>query len=181
LKLFAPETPDDRGVLFSAIDVFSAFGPNEVDREWRRGVDAVHLELRIPGLDALSGDVIAVFGNIESGELESYSVLGRLRAVVGDADGELIVGRRGEDTMVGGALSATVGDAEVHGELALFGTDGAGIDGGLFGTRGVVAKGLLGGADDLSVALAYSQSLRESGAPRRGRLSGGGSGRRASR
>jgi hypothetical protein len=135
-----------RGVLFSAIDVFSAFGPNEVDREWRRGVDAVHLELRIPDLEALSGDVIAVFGNVESGDLESYSVLGRLRAVVGDADGELIVGRRGEDTMVGGALSATVGDAEVHGELALFGTDGAGIDGGIFGTRGVVAKGLLGGS-----------------------------------
>ncbi len=123
-----------RGVLFSAIDVFSAFGPNEVDREWRRGVDAVHLELRIPDLESLSGDVIAVFGNVESGDLESYSVLGRLRAVVGDVDGELIVGRRGEDTMVGGALSATVGDAEVHGELALF------------GTRGVVAKGLLGGS-----------------------------------
>lgn len=135
-----------RGLLFSAIDVFAPFSPAEVDREWRRGVDAVHLELRIPDLSALSADVIAVFGNVESGTLQSWSVLGRIRAVVEDVDGEIIVGRRGEDNVVGGALSATVGDAELHGELAFFGTDGRGIDGGLFGTRGVVAKGLLGGS-----------------------------------
>jgi hypothetical protein len=33
-----------RGVLFSAVDVFAPFTPLEVDREWRRGVDAVHAE-----------------------------------------------------------------------------------------------------------------------------------------
>ncbi len=135
-----------RGLLFSAIDVFAPFTPAEVDREWRRGVDAVHLELRVPGLSALSADLFAVFGNVERGELESWSMLGRLRAVVGDVDGELVLGRRGEDQMVGGALSATLGDAELHGELALFGTDGLGIDGGLFGTRAIVGKGLLGGS-----------------------------------
>ena len=135
-----------RGVLFSAIDVFAPFSPNEVDREWRRGVDAVHLELRIPDLEVLSGDVFLVLGNIESGELSSFSLLGRLRAVVGDVDGELVVGRRGEDGMVGGALSATVGDAELHGELALFGTNGDGVESGFFGTRGVVAKGVVGGS-----------------------------------
>lgn len=135
-----------RGLLFSAIDVFAPFSPNEVDREWRRGVDAVHLELRIPELEVLSADVFAVFGNVESGELSSWSLLGRVRAVVGDVDGELVVGRRGADGMVGGALSATVGDAELHGEFALFGTDGAGVDGGFLGTRGVVAKGVLGGS-----------------------------------
>jgi hypothetical protein len=135
-----------RGVLFSAVDLFSPFSPREVDREWRRGVDAVHAELRVPELRELSADVIAVLGNVERGELESWSVLGRIRAVIGDVDGELIVGRRGEDDVVGGALSATIGDAELHGELALFGTDGRGIDGGLFGTDAVVAKGLLGGS-----------------------------------
>ncbi|MDQ3033983.1 MAG: hypothetical protein M3Y87_16330 [Myxococcota bacterium] len=133
-----------RGVLFSALDVFAPFSPTEVDREWRRGVDAIHAELRIPEISALSADVIAVFGNVESGELESWALLGRIRAVVGDVDGEVIVGRRGEDDIVGGAMSATIGDAEVHGELALFGTDGRGIDGGLFGTRAVVGKALLG-------------------------------------
>src|SRR5690606_37284546 len=39
-----------RGVLFSAIDLFAPFSPTEVDREWRRGVDAVHAEVRIPEL-----------------------------------------------------------------------------------------------------------------------------------
>jgi hypothetical protein len=140
-----------RGMLFSAIDVFAPFSPAEVDREWRRGVDAIHLELHIPELPALSGDVIAVFGNVERGSLESWSVLGRLRAVVEDVDAELIVGQRNGDNVVGGALSATVGDAEVHGELALFGTNGVGVDGGLFGTRSVVAKGLLGGSYNIDV------------------------------
>lgn len=140
-----------RGVLFSAIDVFAPFSPAEVDREWRRGVDAIHLELRIPELEVLSGDLIVVFGNVETGELESWSMLGRLRAIVGDVDGELVVGRRGEDDMVGGALSATVGDAEVHGELALFGTDGRGLDGGFLGTRSVVAKGVIGGSYNIDL------------------------------
>lgn len=135
-----------RGVLFSAIDLFSPFAPAEVDREWRRGVDAAHLELRIPELSVLSADVIAVLGNVRDDVIESWSVLGRLRAMVGDFDGEVILGRRGDDNVFGAALSATVGDAEVHGELAIFGTDGRGIDGGFLGTRAVVAKGLIGGS-----------------------------------
>lgn len=140
-----------RGVLFSAIDLFSPFSPTEVDREWRRGVDAIHAEVRIPELAGLSADLIAVLGDVEDGQLSSWALLGRLRAVVGDVDGELIIGRRGEDNVVGGAVSATLGDAEVHGELAMFGTDGLGVDGGLFGTRAVVAKALLGGSYQLDI------------------------------
>ncbi|UJR85658.1 hypothetical protein [Sandaracinus amylolyticus] len=153
-----------RGVMFSAVDLFAPFAPAEIDREWRRGVDAVHAELRIPEISTLSGDLIAVFGSVENGELESWSLIGRLRATVGDVDGELLVGRRGEDTFVGGALSATIGDAEAHGELAFFGTDGRGVDGGLAGTRGVVMKALIGGSyvidvwRGLRVALEYHYS-----------------------
>ncbi|MFC1735496.1 hypothetical protein ACFL1X_05225, partial [Candidatus Hydrogenedentota bacterium] len=33
-----------RGVIFSAVDIFSPFSPVEVDREWRRGVDAFRVE-----------------------------------------------------------------------------------------------------------------------------------------
>jgi hypothetical protein len=135
-----------RGVLFSAVDIFAPFSPTEVDREWRRGIDAVHAELRIPDLSALSADFIVALGDVESGSLESWAMIGRLRAVIGDVDGAVILGRRGQDNMAAGVLSATLGDAEVHGELAMFGTDGLGIDGGLFGTRAVVAKGLLGGS-----------------------------------
>ena len=140
-----------RGVLFSAIDLFAPFSPTEVDREWRRGVDAVHAELRIPDLSGISADIIAAFGDVTSGDLASWALVGRIRAVVGDVDGEVILGRRGEDNVVGGALSATVGDAEVHAELAMFGTDGQGIDGGFLGTRAVVAKGLLGGSYQLPI------------------------------
>lgn len=140
-----------RGVLFSAVDFFSPFSPAEVDREWRRGVDAVHAEFRLPDLRELSADVIAVFGNVESGSLASWSVLGRVRAVVGDVDGEVILGRRGEDNVLGVALSATVGDAELHGEYAMFGTNGQGIDGGFLGTHDVVAKGILGGSYNIDL------------------------------
>lgn len=135
-----------RGVLFSAVDIFAPFSPTEVDREWRRGVDAIHAELRIPELSELSADFIVAFGHASGDGLESYAMLGRLRAIVGDVDGSVMLGRRGEDNMVGAVVSANVADAEVHGELALFGTDGEGIDGGLFGTRAVVAKGVLGGS-----------------------------------
>lgn len=140
-----------RGVLFSAVDIFAPFSPTEVDREWRRGVDALHAELRIPEISQLSADFIVAFGNVGDDGLESFAMLGRVRAVLGDLDGSVLLGQRGDDTMVGGVLSATVGDAELHGEMALFGTDGAGVDGGFFGTRGVVAKGLLGGSYQLDV------------------------------
>lgn len=135
-----------RGLMFSAVDVFAPFTPTEVDREWRRGIDAVHLVLRIPEISELSADVIAAFGGVVNDELTSWSVIGRVRAIVGDVDGEVLIGRRGEDNVVGAVISANLGDAEVHAELAMFGTDGRGIDGGFMGTDAVVAKGLIGGS-----------------------------------
>lgn len=140
-----------RGLLFSAIDVFAPFAPNEVDREWRRGVDAVHAELRVPDLSVLSADVYAIFGRVDEAGLRSFSLLGRVRAIVGELDAEVVAGSRDGEAMAGGSVSANVGDAEVHGELALFGTDGAGVDGGFLGTRGAVAKGLIGGSYTIDV------------------------------
>lgn len=148
-----------RGVIFSAVDIFAPFSPTEADREWRRGVDAIHAELRIPEISELSADFIVAFGNVTSDGLESYAMLGRLRAIVGDVDGSVMIGRRGEDNMVGAVVSANVGDAELHGELALFGTDGEGIDGGLFGTRAVVAKGVLGGSYVIDVGTGLRVNL----------------------
>jgi hypothetical protein len=141
-----------RGVLFSAVDVFAPFPPTEVDQEWRRGVDAAHLELKLPDFNALSADVYAALGQIQDdGSLATWALLGRLRALVGDVDASILVGRRGADNMVGGTLSAIIGDAETHGELAMFGTDGQGIDGGFMGTDAVVAKLLLGGSYNIAV------------------------------
>ncbi len=141
-----------RGVLFSAVDVFSPFPPTEVDQEWRRGIDAAHLELKIPDFNALSADVYAALGQVQDdGSLATWALLGRLRALVGDVDASVLIGRRGVDNMVGGTVSATVGDAETHGELAMFGTDGRGIDGGFMGTNAVVAKILLGGSYNIAI------------------------------
>ncbi|MGE3630986.1 MAG: hypothetical protein AB7P00_13875, partial [Sandaracinaceae bacterium] len=135
------------------------FSPTEADREWRRGVDAIRADLRIPDISEISAGVIVAFGDVTEGDLSTYAVLGRVRAIVGDVDGEVMVGRRGEDNMVGAVISANLLDAEVHAELALFGTDGQGIDGGLFGTDAVVAKGVLGGSYVIDVGTGLRLNL----------------------
>ncbi|MDH5491877.1 MAG: hypothetical protein OEY14_07980 [Myxococcales bacterium] len=135
-----------RGALFSAVDLFAPFSPTEVDREWRRGVDAAHLELRLPSVSELSGDLIAAFGDLSASGLRSWAMVGRLRALIGEADAALIAGLRDQDEFAAAVLSANLGEAEVHGEFALFDTDGAGIDGGWLGTDALVAKALIGGS-----------------------------------
>ncbi|MBN1918505.1 MAG: hypothetical protein JW889_11400 [Verrucomicrobia bacterium] len=129
-----------KGVLFSGIDVFAPFSPLEVDREWRRGIDAIRADVRLG--DTASLDVVGAFGE----SWDDSALLGRLRArtASGLVDAEFIAGKRAEDTMFAGAFSATVGDAAVHGELALFDTPDGFADGGLFGGDDLVAKAVLG-------------------------------------
>ena len=127
-----------RGALFGAIDIFAPFSPTEVDREWRRGVDAGRLEYRVS--DTASAEVMGAFGE----ESDESAVLGRVRGYWGDVDAELVAGRRGEDDMYGGSLSAAVGDSEVHAEAALFETPEDQPDGGLFGESNIVGKAVVG-------------------------------------
>ncbi|MBI4831747.1 MAG: hypothetical protein HY801_09385 [Candidatus Lindowbacteria bacterium] len=127
-----------RGVLFGAVDIFSPFSPIEVDREWRRGVDAARVEYRVS--DTSSVEAVAAFGE----SWEESALLGRLRGYVGEVDGELIFGKRAEDEMVGGTISAAVGDAEMHIELAIFDTPEEQPDGGLFGDDTLVGKAVVG-------------------------------------
>jgi hypothetical protein len=127
-----------RGVLFGAVDVFNPFSPLEVDREWRRGVDAFRAEYRLSTTS--SAECIAAFGE----SWEQSALLGRLRGYVGNIDGSLIFGKRGEDFMVGSAFSAVVGDAEVHGELAVFDTPEAQLDGTLWGGDHLASKIVIG-------------------------------------
>lgn len=129
-----------RGVLFGAVDLFAPFSPTEVDREWRRGVDAIRAEYRVS--DRSSLEVLAAFGE----SWDESAVLGRLRGYVGELDGEIIFGRRAEDEMVGGTLSAVIGEAEMHAELALFDTPEEQPDGGLFGNDRLVGKAVFGGS-----------------------------------
>lgn len=127
-----------RGVLFSAVDVLSPFSPLEVDREWRRGVDAARAELSL-GEHLSAGAIGAANRDFDGGVL-----LGRLRGYAGPLDGELLAGKRDADTMLGVAASATLGDAELHAEGAGFRTDGRGIEAGLLGSERWVGKALLG-------------------------------------
>ena len=115
-----------RGVLFSAVDLFAPFSPLEADREWRRGVDAARMDLRVG--DRSSVDGVAAFAD----RLDGSAFAARLRGYSGRVDGELILGSRARDAVVGVTTSAAVGDAEAHAEIALFRTPeplaGAGRD-----------------------------------------------------
>ena len=105
-----------RGVLFSAVDMFSPFSPVEVDREWRRGVDAARLEYTLT--DTSSAELLGVFGET----WEQSALLARIRGYVGAVDGEFLLGKRANDTLFGASASASVGDAEVHAELSVIDT-----------------------------------------------------------
>ncbi len=127
-----------RGTIFNAVDVFTPFAPLEIDREWRRGVDAVRIERHIS--DTGSVELIGAFGET----WEQSALLARARGYLGDIDAELIFGKRAEDIMVAGAVSGTVGDAEAHTELAFFNTPESQPDGGLSGNDHQVGKLVLG-------------------------------------
>jgi len=127
-----------RGVLFGAVDVFNPFSPLDVDREWRRGVDAFRAEYRLSATS--SAECIAAFGET----WEQSALLGRLRGYLGDIDGSLIVGKRARDSMVGSAFSAVVGGAEVHGEFAVFDTPEVQTDGTLWGGGHLATVTLIG-------------------------------------
>lgn len=112
-----------RGVMFGAVDLFAPFSPIEADREWRRGVDAVHADIKLT--DRSSVDVIGALGNAK----DTSAFAGRIRGYTGALDVEVMAGRRARDVFGGAAMSAPVGDAELHGELAVFRADaGAGRD-----------------------------------------------------
>lgn len=127
-----------RGTLFSAVDVFAPFSPTEVDREWRRGVDALRVEYRTTPTSSV--ELIAAGGR----SWDDSALLFRARGYIGEVDGEVIVGKRGEDHMYAVTASAIVGGAEVHGELALFDIPEEHPDGGLFDTDGLMLKAVLG-------------------------------------
>jgi hypothetical protein len=129
-----------RGVLFSAVDLLAPFSPLEADRDWRRGVDAARVDVRLS--DRTSADFVGAF----SDRLDGSVAAARARGYRGRVDGEVVVGSRARDFCLGATSSAGVGGAEVHGEIAYFRTrhplPGAGRD---------VAKAVLGGSYRLAI------------------------------
>ncbi|MFO7783295.1 MAG: hypothetical protein ACQET7_04575 [Thermodesulfobacteriota bacterium] len=127
-----------RGRLFSAVDMFAPFSPAEVDREWRRGVDAARVEYHLSGTSSL--ECIGVFGN----SWQDSAFLARVRGYLGAVDGEFLLGRRGDDRLAAMITSAALWDAAVHAEAALFKIGEARPGFGILGRDRLVAKAVLG-------------------------------------
>lgn len=103
-----------RGVMFAAVDLFAPFSPLEVDREWRPGVDAIRADIKLTERSSI--DLVGAFGTT----LDATALAARARGYAGSIDVELVGGRRARDLFGGVTTSAAVGDAELHGETALF-------------------------------------------------------------
>ena len=134
-----------RGRLFSAVDMFAPFSPTEVDREWRRGVDAARAEYRLS--ETVSVEGIGVFGS----SWDESALLGRVRGYFGPVDGEIIFGKRGEDLLAAVVTSAAVFGAAVHAEAAFFDVPEKRPGRGVFGNDGLVAKAVLGASYTFNV------------------------------
>ncbi len=129
-----------RGRLFSAVDIFSPFSPLEVDREWRQGIDAARVEYKLS--DTSSAEVIAALGRT----WDKSALIARARGYFGNIDAEFIFGKRAEDLMVAGVVSAAIMEAEMHCELAFYNTPEAQPDGGIFNNDHEVIKAVFGGS-----------------------------------
>ncbi len=134
-----------RGVLFSAVDLFAPFATLEVDREWRRGVDAVRGEWMLTDKTAI--ELIGAFGE----SWDESALLARLRGYLGEVDAEFLFGRRAEDDFGGVALSSTVGDAEGHAEIAVFDTPEPQDTEGVLGDAHLPIKAVIGGSYTFAV------------------------------
>ena len=154
-----------RGVMFGAVDLFSPFTPLEVDREWRRGVDAVRADLKLT--DRSSLDVVAAFGD----SWQHSATAARLRGYTKRGDFEVMTGKRGRDLFGGVSASAAIASAEIHGELAVFRVP---REEGLDAVR-TVSKVVVGGSCRVPVGsgiLAYVEYHYSGfGAPRAGGIS----------
>src|SRR5512133_587092 len=128
-----------RGVLFGAVDLFAPFSPLEADRAWRRGVDALRADVRLG--ERLSVEAAAALGRDADPDASVFAA--RVRGYAGELDGELLLGWRARDLVIGAASSAAVGDAEAHAEVALFRTPAANPE-PLLGDDRLVAKVVLG-------------------------------------
>jgi hypothetical protein len=133
-----------RSSFFTALDVLAPFGVFQVDTEWKAGVDALNAEWQV-------GDQVALgFVAAAAHEFSDGAFLGRVQSTMGDVDILALGGKRSEDWMAGLASSLPVFDAEIHGEGAVFYTDGDGIVAPQFGSD-VVFKAVLGGSYSFNV------------------------------
>jgi hypothetical protein len=120
------------------VDIFAPFTPLEIDRSWRRGIDAFRADWKIT--DTTSADLVSAWG-----PTWDTSALGlRLKGYVGPADAEVLLAKRATDVMFGLTTSEAVLGAEVHGEFAVFRTRDDAADIRFFGETNLVPKAVVG-------------------------------------
>lgn len=129
-----------RGVLFTAVDFFAPFSPFDVDREWKRGVDAIWYDTMLS--ESTSMSLACAFGpTIEEGV---YIARVRGASFESNLDGEIIIGTRGEDELLAVTGSTPLGEAELHAEFAMFRVNEADPTTALFGDEHLLAKAVIG-------------------------------------
>jgi hypothetical protein len=124
-------------VLFGAVDIYAPFPALQADREWRPGVDAVRVDVKLG--QHLAADAVGAFGPT----FDASAFGARLRGYLGDVDGELLLGWRARDPFAGLTASGAVGDVEVHAELAVFRTPDA-LPGGMGAERRLAPMAVAG-------------------------------------
>lgn len=134
-----------RGVIFGAVDLFAPFSPLEVDREWRRGIDAVRGEARL----GAESSVEALWVGAE--RAADMAAAARLRVGRGEVDGELCGGWRAGDAFGGAVVSAAAGEAELHAEAAAFRARDPLPAGGILGDPRLALKAVAGGSHRLAI------------------------------
>ena len=134
-----------RGTIFSAIDIFAPFTPLEINREWRRGVDAARADIKISNTASI--DMVTAWGP----SLDQSALGVRLRGYAGPIDAELVFAKRATDYMYGVTSSAAIGDLEMHGEFAVFQTPDDVPSPGLFGNPSLVPKAVLGISNNFNI------------------------------
>ncbi len=134
-----------RGVLFGAVDIFAPFTPLEIDRDWRRGVDAFRATYKVA--DTFSTDLVTAWGP----DWDHSAAGVRFSGYQGPLDGEVLLAKRGTDVMYGVDGSRTLGGLEVHGEYALFRTRGTPLYSGAFGDPRLVPKAVLGASNNFNL------------------------------
>lgn len=102
------------GYFWPALDLFSPFSPEQLDRDYKSGVDAVKISLPLGNLSELE-----IVGGIQGSSLDRDGTVGALlRWNLGNVDVGFMGGSFHSDSIGGVFLSADVMGTGLHGELS---------------------------------------------------------------
>lgn len=103
------------GRFWQPTDLFSPFGPLQLDREFKAGTDAVRGVIALGDFTQIEG--VWAFG--KDADVDRSAGLGRFKTLVGSFDLSVLAGRVQTDVVAGGDFAGDLGDTGmgVHGEI----------------------------------------------------------------